>query len=122
MWSAIQTNRSGMNSANAMSMEMGQGSVQHFQEASLAVAMRKVQVREGDTPKTGLEFTEMKARHGAMEGRSMIVEADLSRMYISDTVLENCLEIEDDVDVAPTNGGNRKIQGQAQVKGKTWQK
>lgn len=124
MWSAIQTNRSGMNSANAMSMEQGQGSIMHFQEASLAVGMRKVVIREGEDTKTGLEFTELKARHGAMEGRTMIVEADLGRMYISDNELENCIGLDDDdVDVkTPATGGNRKIQGQAQVKGKTWKK
>ncbi len=120
IWTAIQTNRSGMNSKTDMSMDVAQGSVQHFQEASLAIGVRKVQVTVANQEqKTGLEFTEMKARHGAMEGRKMVVEVDLSRMYISNKEIENIKEIEDaDASDGPKSGKKRSIKGQAQVKGK----
>lgn len=121
IWTAIQTNRSGMNSKVEMSMEVGQGSVQHFQESSLAIGVRKVQVTVANNEqKTGMEFTEMKARHGAMEGRKMIVEVDLSRMWISDREIENIKDIEDaDTADAPKNNGQKKvIKGQAAVKNK----
>lgn len=121
VWTAIQTNRSGLNTKTDMSLENAQGSIQHLQEASLVLGVRKVQVPQGSgLQKTGLEFTEMKSRHGIMEGRKMIVEVDLGRMWISNNVIENILDIEDaDADIAPKDGKKRAIKGQAQVKGKT---
>jgi replicative DNA helicase len=121
IWTAVQTNRGGLNAKVDMSMEHGQGSIQHFQEASLAVGVRKVMVNTTPTEtKTGLEFTEMKARHGAMEGRKMIVEVDLSRMWVSNNELVGLKEIEDadTVDAPKNDGTKKKIKGQAQVKGK----
>jgi hypothetical protein len=54
-----------------------------------------------------------------MEGRRMVVECDLARMYISDKEIEGIKEIEDAQvsDETPKNG-RKKIMGQAQVKGK----
>jgi len=119
IWTAVQTNRSGINSKTDMGMDNAQGSIQHFQEASLAVAARKVKVTDAlGQNKVGLEFTEMKARHGAMEGRKMIVECDLSRMYISDREIEGVKDIETVTDDnVPKNGTKKKIMGQKQTKG-----
>lgn len=126
IWTAVQTNRSGLNAKADMSMENAQGSIQHFQEASLAIGVRKVQVSTTATDqKTGMEFTEMKARHSEMSNRKMVVEVDLSRMWISSKELVGLKEIEDaDTVDAPKNDGTKKtIKGQAQVKGKkpSWQ-
>lgn len=121
IWTAVQTNRSGLNAKADMSMENAQGSIQHFQEASLAVGVRKVQVSVTATEtKTGMEFTEMKARHGAMEGRKMTVEVDLGRMWISNNEIVGLKEIEDadTVDAPKNDGTKKKIKGQAQAKGK----
>jgi replicative DNA helicase len=119
VWTAIQTNRSGMNKKVELGMEHGQGSIQHFQEAALALAVRRVMVNTGgDDLVTGLEFFEMKARHSAMEGRRMVVRADLGRMYISDEEIEDIESIEE-VDPADIQSGPApKIKSQASVKGK----
>ncbi len=121
IWTAVQTNRAGLNAKADMSMENAQGSIQHFQEASLAIGVRKVQVSMTATEKkAGMEFTEMKARHGEMSGRKMIVEIDLGRMWISGNELIGLKEIEDadTVDAPKNDGTKKKIKGQAQVKGK----
>lgn len=120
VWTAIQTNRSGLNSKNALGMDTAQGSIQHFQESSLAVGVRKVQVtvQQDEEPVTCLEFQEMKARHGAMEGRKMVIEVDLSRMWISDNEVQNILEIEEADDAAAPSGPVKKPKTQAQTKGK----
>lgn len=120
VWTAIQTNRSGMNTKADISMENAQGSIQHFQEASLAIGARKVQVTDASgQQKTGMEFTEMKARHGAMEGRKMIVECDLSRMVVSNIEIEGVKDIETVTDQqTPNNGKKAKIMGQYRAKGK----
>lgn len=95
IWTAIQTNRGGLNAKVSMGMEYAQGSIQHLQEASIVLGARRVAVSAGaGVTKHGMEFTEMKSRHGAMEGRTMTVEVDLARMYISDVELVN-VEIED---------------------------
>jgi len=119
IWTAAQTNRGGMSTKVEMSMEYAQGSIQHFQEAALAYGVRRVTVTLGPEEQAiGLEFTELKSRHGAMEGRKMIVRADLSRMFVSQEEIENIQEVED-ADAAEANTGPKKaIKGQAQVKGK----
>jgi hypothetical protein len=67
-----------------------------------------------------IQFTEMKARHGAMEGRKMVMECDLARMYISNTEIEGVKDVETATDDnAPRGGGKTKILSQAAVKGKT---
>lgn len=120
LWTAIQTNRSGMNANNALGMDSAQGSIQHFQESALAVGVRKVQVSKPDgTIQKGLEFQEMKARHGAMESRKMIIEVDLGRMWLSDNEIEplNDMNVDDDDDTKPAKG-KKKAKTQAQTKGK----
>lgn len=118
IWTAAQTNRSGMNIKADLSMENAQDSIQHFQEASLVFGARKVQVTDSkNIQRSGLEFTELKSRHGAMEGRKMVVEVDLSRMFISDRKIENIKEIED-ADAAVNSSQKKSIKGQSQVKGK----
>ena len=121
IWTAVQTNRSGLNSKVDLGMENAQGSIEHFQEASLALGVRKVQVSVTATvKKIGLEFMEMKARHGEMSGRKMILEVDLSRMWISDNEIVGLKEIEDadTADAGKHDGKKKKVKGQAQVKGK----
>lgn len=119
IWTAIQTNRSGMRAKAELGMDSAQGSIQHLQEAALLVAVKRVKVTDATgQPKIGLEFAELKSRHGAMEGRKMVMECDLSRMHISDKEIEGIKEIEDadTDDVQPK--GKKKIMGQHQVKNK----
>jgi replicative DNA helicase len=124
VWTAIQTNRGGLNNQVDLSMEVAQGSIQHFQEStfSFAVRRRQVQEREDMPPEKCLEFFELKQRHGSMEDRKMIVKTDLSRMYISDievTALSKVTDDDDD-DVRPQKGKKRPgLKSQANVKGKT---
>jgi replicative DNA helicase len=120
IWTAIQTNRSGMDANQPLTMKAAQGSIEHLQEAAIVVGGRRVKVTQaGGEELKGLEFTELKARHDAMEERSMIIECDLRRMFLSDNVIENYVELEDD-DVEQTNTGGKvkPIKGQAQTKGK----
>lgn len=120
IWTAVQTNRSGMNIKTDLGMESAQGSIQHFQESSFAVGVRKVQVTTGDNEvKSCLEFQEMKARHGAMEGRKMVLECDLGRMWISENEVKSIKEIEED-DASTSKKGSKKpsLGGQRRTKGK----
>jgi replicative DNA helicase len=123
VWTAIQTNRGGLNTSVDLSMEVAQGSIQHFQEAtfSFAVRRRQVQEREDTPPEKCMEFFELKARHGSMEDRRMVVKTDLSRMYISDIEVTALQKVtDDDDDVRPQTGKKRPgLKSQANVKGKT---
>lgn len=119
LWTAIQTNRGGMSSKVTLGMEHAQGSIEQLQESALAYAVRRVMVTSaGGEQVVGLEFTEMKSRHGAMEGRQMILRADLSRMYVSNEVIENVQEIEDVDPADVASGPAPAIKGPVRGRGK----
>ena len=63
---------------------------------------------EGEQDVKCLEFSELKQRHNAMEGRVGLVKHDLSRMYISkeEVTIPKDVEPEDDDDTtAPKKDG-----------------
>lgn len=116
IWTAAQTNRGGLNLKVDLSMEHTQSSIQHLQEASLVLGVRKVKaIDAANNEKAGLEFIELKSRHGAMSSRKMVVEVDLSRMYISSNEIKNIREIEE-LDAEVSSGEKKKIKGQYSVK------
>lgn len=98
VWTAAQTNRSGLNAKNELGMEQAQGSIHHLQEAALVVMMRRVPVKGwGDTT---LEFKAVKARH-YLGGEKVYYSADFARMTIKNEQRQvtamDILQGEDDV-------------------------
>ena len=92
IWTACQTNRSGMNTKSGLDMAMAQSSVRHFQEASLVVGAQQIHV-VGDlldpNEKTlGMQFTPLKARHAGLGSESAIVQINLSTMLITNREVE----------------------------------
>ena len=117
MWTAIQTNRGGMNAKAELGMDSAQGSIQHIQEAALVIGVKRVVVTLADgTQEVCLLFNEQKARHGAMEGRTMLVKTDLSRMYVSDIEIESVTDIEDVEPEGSEPPKKKKVKSQFQVK------
>lgn len=88
IWTAGQSNRSGMNTKNEQSMEHTQGSIKHLQEASAVISFRerkdysKVAQRENEYVKI-LEFTALKMRHAKGASGVKLVETDFSKMLIT---------------------------------------
>lgn len=83
VWTAIQTNRSGLNSP-VLDSSMAQGSIQHLQEAAAVVAMLQ-RDHPTDENKKAMEFRSLKMRHSPKDGKSVILEADLRKMTITRT-------------------------------------
>jgi hypothetical protein len=87
VWTACQTNRSGLNSEVDQSMGQAQGSIRHFQEASAVVALRKrpelVLPSLQNTGMKILEFANLKMRHSADSNATVFVEADFSKIAIT---------------------------------------
>jgi replicative DNA helicase len=93
VWTAGQTNRTGYASSDKtgktinpnQSLSQAQGSMRHLQEATAVVAMRqRPDLPLDDDEKRVLEFTPLKMRHSKLPGESMLVEANLSIMKITD--------------------------------------
>lgn len=86
-WTAGQTNRGGMNTSKAQSLEDAQGSIQHLQEATMVILMRQI---DGyplrDKEATLLQFTAQKARQHRRNGEVVYVEARLGRINITNKV------------------------------------
>jgi len=84
IWTAGQTNRAGL-SAKVQDLSHGQGSIKHFQEASAVIGMHQLEgVDTGDSNVKLLEFRTLKMRESAKPAESIIVEANFSKMEISD--------------------------------------
>ena len=99
IWTAVQTNRSGLSAKVELNMSHGQGSIRHFQEAAFVATLQKVIVpmsASGEKDVKCLLFAEQKQRHNSMEDRKMLVKHDLSRMFISKEEVEvpNDAEVE----------------------------
>ena len=93
IWTACQTNRLGL-SANTMLPEYAQGSVRHFQEIAMVVGMRQAVSLGG---LDALQFNLIKWRHGSKRGTAPIaVEADLTKMYISNQLTKLAAPIDDE--------------------------
>ena len=101
VWTAVQTNRGGLNKNVTLDMTYGQGSIRHFQEAAFVGSLQKVMVPLTDTGQQNIPcilFAEQKQRHNAMEDRSMFVRHDLSRMYISKDQVMMAEDAEEEVE------------------------
>lgn len=87
VWTACQTNRSGYNTNNELSLEQTQGSIQHLQQADFVVMCRKVPHPDHSAKKMDmLQFACRKARSARADQPMLYVEADLKRMWISENV------------------------------------
>jgi replicative DNA helicase len=88
VWSAIQTNRSGLTS-DKIDMSQIQGSIQHLQEASLVVALKQVygKTNEDGEEERGMLLSCLKNRHGP-KGKDVTVAINLDKMDISNVEIE----------------------------------
>ena len=95
IWTAAQTNRSGYGRANmskgkgkqpdALSLEMAQASVKHLQEAAAIIGMRQ---REINDDQIVMELADLKQRFAKRQSRSVFLECDLSKMNITNNIVE----------------------------------
>jgi replicative DNA helicase len=85
VWTAAQTNRSGMMKGATMGLEMAQASTKHLQEATVVIGMNQHEVGED---KIAMEFSSLKQRHSRGSFRPVMLECDLSKMSITNTVYE----------------------------------
>lgn len=92
IWTAVQTNRSGLH-AGALNMGMAQGSVRHFQEATVVIGMHQVE-HPTDPDKVLMEFSAQKMRESKKVPRPVTLECDLSKMDISNVQVDLLEEIE----------------------------
>jgi replicative DNA helicase len=93
LWTACQTNRSGFQTDQEMTMQMAQSSTRHFQEASVVIGMRKGQ---GEDECETIEFFLLKNRHGASERGSTMLKCNLETMYISEDVSKPLMKLDGD--------------------------
>ena len=85
VWTAAQTNRSGMMKGAKMGLEMAQASTKHLQEATVVIGMSQQEIGED---KVAMEFSSLKQRHSRRSFRPVMLECDLSKMSITNTVYE----------------------------------
>lgn len=91
LWTAAQTNRSGMKNSKNESDEVSlylsslQGSVQHAQEAALVIGWAKINKYPGikTTGATLVKVQCLKNRHGKNEGQQKYVEVNFPQMHIT---------------------------------------
>lgn len=98
VWTAAQTNRSGMNDDLSMNLSMAQGSVKHLQEATVVIGMRKVFVEgeeDSGTETLGMELAPLKMRHGKTTSPK-ILRLDLAKMRITNEIVERPTEVDTD--------------------------
>jgi hypothetical protein len=126
IWSAIQTNRSGLSRGVVQDMSQAQSSIRQLQEATTVVGVRKVYVEmdsSGNHKIECLAFKELKQRHSPMMDREVLLRVMLERMVItkeevippSDEAIMDGQEEDEKKQV----GTPRRIRGQREVKGKT---
>jgi len=80
VWTAAQTNRSGMGSERAMSSDMAQGSIKHLQEATVVIGMRQEELPD---ERVVMEFTSLKQRHSRRSARPVKLVCNLAKMSIT---------------------------------------
>jgi hypothetical protein len=86
VWTAAQTNRSGMVKGVKMDLGMAQASTKHLQEATVVIGMTQQDI--GDD-KIAMEFSSLKQRHSRRSFKPVMVECDLSKMNITNDVYES---------------------------------
>lgn len=90
-WTAVQTNRAGLNPDLPMSLQFAQGSIRHLQTAASVVGTRKIKIpldKKGNADVLCQEFAELKQRGSEMSNRQVYLRSELRRMYITDEVVE----------------------------------
>lgn len=117
VWTAGQTNRSGMNNAVEQNMTQAQGSIRHLQECSAVIALRQRGDLKHDAEDVKiLEFQALKMRHSKRADDSILVEADMGKLlitkhYHSKDEWAGTGDNDTDLDVNATNGGTKKNKG-----------
>lgn len=86
VWTAAQLNRSGYDSKAEMSLAHAQGSMMHLQEVDFIAIMRKIRQTDPTSKMDLLQFACRKARSAKADQSTLYVEADLSRMYITENI------------------------------------
>lgn len=85
VWTACQFNRGAYSEQNEMSTAFAQGSIRHIQKADAVIGMRKTtSFPLPDENATILQFKNMKQRQNKNAGESVLVEAYLGKMLITD--------------------------------------
>jgi len=87
IWTACQTNRSGLTAA-ALGMEMAQSSIKHFQEAAAVIGLQKIGPANPEDTLQILKFTPLKMRQSKLGYKSVHLVADLARMKILNEEIE----------------------------------
>lgn len=83
IWTAAQTNRGG-STAKVVTLEHGQGSFKHFQEAAAVISIQQDKIGgTSEDKKIGITFRVQKLRHSANKKQAVTLECDLSKMSIS---------------------------------------
>ena len=110
VWTAAQTNRSGLEKGAKMGLEMGQASIKHFQEATVVIGMTQQEM--GDD-KVGLELSSLKQRHSRRSFKPVVLECDLSKMSITNNIYET--DTYEDTSVPEVSDSNAKTPREKQV-------
>lgn len=83
VWTAVQTNRQGLNRKIGIGMDTVQGSIRHLQAADIVVSCQKKYMEILGAKVECMHFVEHKMRSAKMADREMYVKTDLRVMYIS---------------------------------------
>jgi hypothetical protein len=125
VWTAIQTNRSGLSRGAVQDMSQAQSSIRQLQEAATVVGVRKVYVEmdaSGDHKIECLAFKELKQRHSPMMDREVLLRVMLERMVITKEEVippsDEAIVDGQDEDEKQKDSKPRRIKGQKEVKGK----
>ncbi len=87
IWTAAQTNRAGLKDNVELTMDMGQSSIRHFQEASYVITLQKHPV-PGDDGQEVFKLKVEKSRHARNTNRAVFLRVDLDKMLVTDEKIE----------------------------------
>lgn len=99
IWTATQTNRSGLKENAELEMDMSQASIRHLQEASYVISLQKHPIPGGDENKEAFKLKTLKSRHAKNTGKAVFLEVDLDKMLVTDKEI--------DFELAPKNNSTR---------------
>ena len=115
IWTAVQTNRGGA-SAEEIDISHVQSSIRHIQEATACIALKQRKIVDGDrTGKVGIQFFNLKQRQSKLSFDSVILEADLNVMNISNKVASVLASDQVDNSGSATASGPPTVQQSATV-------
>jgi len=125
VWTAIQTNRSGLSRGVVQDMSQAQSSIRQLQEAATVVGVRKVYVEmdaSGEHKIECLAFKELKQRHSAMMDREVLLRVMLERMVITKEEIippsDDAISDGEEADGKQQDSKPKRIRGQREVKNK----